>query len=237
MNQTITIGIIASLLLGVSIFISSNNYIIAIAIFLLCILYFAFVARPLKNKYDLKMKRFRECYHFINTFIVSLSVKSTVQGAYETAFESMSDDFSLVVENIDTFSTKEKLEHLGKFFRFHVYSLFLDLVNIYEEQGGDIIDMSRYLLDEVRMTEEYIISCHSTSRKKITEFAILWVLTLLIMVILRFALSQFFTKMAAHIFYPIGVGVIGLFCLVSIHIAVTKMCYLKIKGWNDSEKI
>lgn len=237
MNQTTIIGIIISLLLGVSVFVASNNYIIGIAILLLGILYFALIARPMKGKYDLKMKRFRECYHFVNTFIVSLSIKSTVQGAYETSFESMPEDFALTVENIDAFSMKEKLEHLGKFFRFHVYSLFLDLINIYEEQGGDIIDMSRYLLDEVRMTEEYIISSHSASRKKVTEFAILWVLTMLIMVILRFSLSQFFTKMASHIFYPIGVGVIGLFCIASIHIAMSKMCFLKIKGWNDAEKI
>ena len=237
MSSIITIGIIISIILGASSFIASNNYIVGIACLVISLLYFLLIARPLINRHAIKIDRFRECYHFINNFIVSLSVKGTISSAYEAALISMPSDFSSRIENIESFDSHDKLEHLNKYFKFHVFALFIDLMNLYEDQGGNILDMSHYLLEETRQTEEYISSCQSISRKKIVEFAILWFLTTAIMVFMRFALSQFFKTISKQIFYPIGIGMIVLFCLLSIHLAVTKMTNLKIKGWNNNEKI
>lgn len=237
MNQIVTIGIVISVILGISSFVASNNYIVGIVCLVLSTLYFFFLSKPIYKKYQTKVSRFHECYHFINTFIVSLSIKSTVASAYESAASAMPEDFSKNIENIDTFSQDDKLNHLAKYFRFHVFALFIDLIHIYEEQGGNILEMSHYLLEETRQVEEYISVSSSTSKKKIAEFIILWVLTLGIMIFLRFALSEFFSTIAKQLFYPIGIGLIVLFCLFSIHIALTKMCKLQIKGWDDSEKI
>ena len=149
----------------------------------------------------------------------------------------MSEDFISSIENIEAFSQKDKLDHINKYFRFHVFSLFVDLINIYEEQGGNILEMSHYLLEETRLIEEYISSSKNVTKKKMVEFAILWLLTLGIMVFMRFALSQFFNVIAKQLFYPIGILFICLFCLLSIHIAICKMTKLQIRGWNDAEKI
>ena len=237
MNNVIIVGLIVSIIFGASSFIASNNYIVAACCFLITLLYFVIFARQHFKKYQIKISRFRECYHFINNFIVSLSVKGSVPAAYDSTISSMPDTFLLSIENIDAFSQKDKLEHLGKYFRFHVFSLFIDLINLYEEQGGNILDMSHYLLEETRQVEEYITASATIGRKKIVEFVILWTLTISIMVFMRFALSQFFDTISKQLFYPIGIGGIILFAIVSIHIAITKMCKLKIKGWNDNEKI
>ena len=237
MNSVLTIGIIISVILGVTSFVASNNYIICIVIMISSILYFLFIARPIMRKYETKIKRFDECYHFINTFVVSLSIKGSVTSAYESSMQVMSEDFISSIENIDTFSQKDKLDHINKYFRFHVFSLFVDLINIYEEQGGNILEMSHYLLEETRLIEEYISSSKSITKKKMVEFAILWLLTLGIMVFMRFALSQFFDVIAKQIFYPIGILFICLFCLLSIHIAICKMTKLQIRGWDDAEKV
>ena len=237
MNSVLTIGIIISVILAVTGFIASNNYIVAIVVMILSILYFLFIGKRIVFKYETKVKRFDECYHFINTFIVSLSIKGSVSSAYESSIQIMSEDFVSSIENIETFSQQDKLDHINKYFRFHVFSLFVDLINIYEEQGGNILEMSHYLLEETRLIEEYISSSKSITKKKMVEFAILWLLTLGIMVFMRFALSQFFNTIAKQIFYPIGILFICLFCLFSIHIALCKMTKLKIRGWNDNEKI
>ena len=237
MNSVLTIGIIISVILGVTSFVASNNYIICIVVLILSILYFVFIAKPIVRKYETKVKRFDECYHFINTFIVSLSIKGSVTSAYESSIQVMSEDFVSSIENIEAFSQKDKLDHINKYFRFHVFSLFVDLINIYEEQGGNILEMSHYLLEETRLIEEYISSSKNITKKKMVEFAILWLLTLGIMVFMRFALSQFFNVIAKQLFYPIGILFICLFCLLSIHIAICKMAKLQIRGWNDAEKI
>ena len=237
MKQITIFGILISVVLGISTFVASNNFIVGGATLGLSLIYFLVIARPIFNKFQTKIKRFSECYHFINTFIVSLSVKEVIQGAYESTMAAMPDEFIKEIENIETFSTKEKLEHLNKYFRFHAFSLFVDLISIYEEQGGDILSMSNHLLDETRIIEEYISESTLISRKRLIEFGILWLLTLGIMVFLRFALSQFFTPLSKLLYYQIGIFAIGLFCLISIHIAIMRLCKLEIKGWNDAEKI
>ena len=237
MNQIVLYGIIISLILGSATFVASNNWIVSVVILVLGILYFIFLARPKIEKHKIKTQRFAECYNFINTFIISLSIKGTISGAYESSINAMPLDFINNIENIETFTIDEKLEHLNKYFRFHVFSLFLDLVKIYQEQGGDILSMSNHLLDETKNIEEYIMQSKTLTKKKIFEFIILWALTLSIMIFLRFALSQFFVTLSKQLFYPIGILGIVLFCLISIHIAVIRMCKLQIKGWDDNEKI
>lgn len=237
MNSILVIGIVISVILGVASFVASNNYFVGIGILVISILYFIFLAKPMMRKYETKINRFNECYTFINNYIVSLSIKASNTSAFETATQGMGEDFFKNIENIETFSHQDKLDHLHKYFRFHIFSLFIDLVNIYENEGGDILEMSHYLLEESRQVEEYISTSKLIAKKKIVEFAILWLLTIAIMVFLRFALAQFFGTIAKQIFYPIGIAFISLFCLFSIHFAISKMCQLNIRGWNDSEKI
>lgn len=237
MNQVVIIGTVISVILGVSGFLASGNIIVGVVSLVLPFLYFILFARKSIYKYEVKISRFKECYHFINNFVVSLSIKNSVSSALESTIEAMPSKEFAFSENIDLFSVKEKIQYFSNYFRFHVYSLFIDLINLYEEQGGNILDMSRYLLEETRQVEDYIFRSQNIARKKIVEFAILWFLTLAIMVVMRFALSQFFSTISKQIFFPIGIGLIILFALVSIHIAITKMCHLKIKGWDDNEKI
>lgn len=237
MNKVTTLGIFISLIIGITCFISSNNWIIALVIFALGIIYFFFLASSMVKRYVIKSERFHQCYHFINTFIVSLSIKGTVSAAYESTLETMGEDFKKSIENIEELSSSDRLDYLNKYFRFHAFSLFIDLIKIYEDQGGDIIDMSSYLLEDLKNTEEYISTSSAINRKKITEFVILWLLSLSIMIFLRFALSTFFITISKQFFYPLGIFAISLFCLVSVHLAIYKMCKLKIKGWDDHEKI
>ena len=237
MNQVVIIGIVISIIFGATGYLSSGNIIVGIISLLLPLIYFLFIARKTIYKYSVKISRFRECYHFINNFVVSLSIKNSVSSALESVIEAMPNKDFALSENVELFSVKEKIQYFSNYFRFHVYSLFIDLINLYEEQGGNILEMSRYLLEETRQVEDYIFRCQNIARKKIVEFAILWFLTLAIMVVMRFALSQFFSTISKQVFFPIGIGGILLFALISIHIAIIKMCHLKIKGWDDNEKI
>lgn len=229
-------GIIITIIFTAVTYIGTSNIIAAVVVFVISLLYFLLFARPLFNKYIIKTNRFHQCYHFINAFIVSLSIKSSLPGAYESAMAAMGDNFITNEENLDTFDQKEKLENLNKYFHFHTFSLFLDLIDIYEEHGGDILSMSHYLLEENRLVEEYIAENNSIARKKITEFAILWFLTLLIIIILRFALSQFYSSLTKQMFYVIGIAGVMVFALATIHITLLKMTKLELKGWNDHEK-
>lgn len=233
MSSFLLISIVISVVIGVITFLASNNYIIAIIALVIYLLYFLVFARKIFNKYQTKIVRFYECYHFINTFIVSLSIKSSLSSAYETAILTIDKEHVKELETIDSFEINDWLNHLNKYFKFHIFSLFIDLININEEQGGNILEQSKYLLEELRLNEEYISEGTLISKRKMTEFAILWVLTYVIMVFMRFALSSFFQNISKQLFFIIGILLIDVFCLLSIHFAIIKYTSLKIKGWDD----
>lgn len=233
MSSFLLISIVISVVIGVITFLASNNYIIAIIALVIYLLYFLIFAQKIFNKYKTKIVRFYECYHFINTFIVSLSIKLSLSSAYETAILTIDKEHVKELETIDSFEINDWLNHLNKYFKFHIFSLFIDLININEEQGGNILEQSKYLLEELRLNEEYISEGTLISKRKMTEFAILWVLTYVIMVFMRFALSSFFQNISKQLFFIIGILLIDVFCLLSIHFAIIKYTSLKIKGWDD----
>ena len=117
-----------------------------------------------------------------------------------------------------------------------MYRLFVDTINLWNEEGGDILKMSQYLINQVRLKEQYLITCETIHRQKTIEFIVLWAISLAILTLLRFALSQFFERIRQTIFYQIAVGVIILFVLASIYILIMRISKLDLEGWKDEEK-
>ena len=96
--------------------------------------------------------------------------------------------------------------------------------------------MSDYLINQARLKEQYLLNCETIHRQKTIEFVILWSISLTILGILRFALSQFFYKISGSLFYQISVSAIVLFALFSIYILVMRVSNFELEGWKDDEK-
>ena len=235
MSITIILGTIISLLFGVVVYISTSNIIVTAASFGVSFLYFLIIASQMVRKYQIKINRYHECYQFCNTFLVSLSIKGAIKSALESTMETMGPSFKKKTTGMEEFNENEKLQYLAQYFKFNTYSLFLNIVNLWSEQGGDILDMSQHLVNETRLTEEYINESHRLSVKHVMEFGVLWFFSLAILTILRFALSQFYGKIIKQTYFPFAVGGIILFVLLTIHFAVFRMCNLNIRGWQDGK--
>ena len=93
----------------------------------------------------------------------------------------------------------EKLTYLHKYFAFDLYRIFLDIVTLWSEQGGDILTMSQHLINQVRLKSN-LIHCQNVQRSKTIEFTVLWTIALSIMASLRFALSQFYAQIKKQLF-------------------------------------
>ena len=235
MNIVLIIGVIASIFFALVTYIATNNYIFAAIALVVSILYFILIAMPKIKRNNLKIKRFHECYSFINTFVISLSIKGSIKGAMESTFDNMGEDFKNNIQGLEELNESDKLNYLSSYFKFHIYGLFNNLIDLWSEQGGNIIDMSSHLINEARLTEEYIIECQRMNKKHILEFAILWVISLSIMMVLRFALAQFYTYIIKQVFFPFAVLIVILFCLLTIHIAIMRLNKIEIRGWNDAK--
>lgn len=224
-----------TLLLAAVTYISTNNILFAAISLILSLVYFLFFASILVKKYMKTISRFHECYSFMNTFIVSLSIKESIKYSFESTFETMPEQFKKDLAGVVELNEEEKISYLSKYFKFHIYGLFVRLVNLWSEQGGDIIDMSSYLINQARLLEEYISESSRLARKNIFEFATLWMFSLSIIVILRFALANFFDKIIKQPMFPISVLAVVILLLITTHIAINRLTHLEIRGWNDDK--
>ena len=112
----------------------------------------------------------------------------------------------------------------------------MDTIKVWSEQGGDILTMSQYLINQVRLKKEYLLYCESVHRSKLIEFFVLWGITLTILTSLRFALSQFYTRIIHAMFFQIAMVVLFLFVLLSIYLMVMRITNVTLEGWKDDEK-
>ena len=232
----VVVGIVISLVFAGVIYIATQNLFSTISIFLISVVFFVLIARRLINKSQQKIHRYHECFQFINNFIVALNVKGSLSAAMESAYGTAGEDTKEIMDSIQELNEEEKLAYLTKYFKFDLYRLFVDLISLWNEQGGDILKMSRYLVSQVRLKEEYLLTCQSINKSKTMEFIILWFIALMILTALRFALSQFFNRISQTLFYQIAVVAILLFALFSMYILLKRLTNLYLEGWKDDEK-
>ncbi len=225
--------VLIALLFGGIGYLCSDSFIVLGVVALVTLLYFFLFFHKRITNYFEKTKRFSSCYTFINNFIVSLSVKLSISGALETVVNSMDQGFLDEYAGIQHLNDDEKLQYLKKYYHFHIYELFLNVVTLFEERGGNVLDMSTYLLEESRNQEEYTIQTKSMAIKKIVEFVSLWFFAILILVMIRFALSDFFTIIASQIMYQVMVIVIFLFIIFSVEMFSRRAFSVEIKGWEN----
>ena len=230
------LGVIVSFAFAGLIFIASENIFSTISIFLITLLFFVLLIKRQIDKYQEKTRRYHQCYQFINSYLISLSIKGSLSAARESSYGTADKGTREVIDSIKDLDEEEKLSYLSKYFKFDLYHLFVDTIKVWSEQGGDILTMSQYLINQVRLKEEYLLYCESVHRSKLVEFFVLWGITLTILTSLRFALSEFYTRIVHAIFFQIAVVVLFLFVLLSIYLMVVRITNVTLEGWKDDEK-
>lgn len=235
MNRPVIIGLILSIANSVICYLSTDNYYVSGTIAILTILFFILVINRDFRRFLLKIDRFHECYHFINNFIVSLSIKGSIPASLEHALSGGSNSLEDEFELMSNMKEEEKVIYLNKYFPFFSYHLFSDIILLWSDEGGDILSMSSYLINELRKEEEYISFCEQENKKILIEFSILWIFSLAILFSLRFVLKDFYPIIIQQFFYPYAVGMVFVVLLISIWLIARQMFNIKLKGWDDEK--
>ena len=237
MNSRFILFLLLSLVCGVISYISLSNIIVSLGIIATYLLVSILLINPLLKQYEIKSKRYHENYHFINNFIIALSIKKSIKGALESTLGSMPSEFNEMVEGIENMNDHEKINYLSTYFTFYSYRLFLQIIDFWEEEGGDILDMSKFLLDDIRHEEEYISKSSSLFTRKVGELISMWGICLLILVVLRFSLKEFYLNIQSQPLFMIAICALFAFLLFTVYLLVYKGTSLKIKGVRKNEKI
>jgi len=226
--------IIALIASGVCFFASENLY-ITIGVGVVFLIYPQIMLVKKIEKSNSTYSRYHECFHFVNSFIVSIDIRGSLNGAFSSINPTMSKSYQAVYEGIESNKSEDKITYLQKYFPFHYYGLFIKIINLWQEQGGDILSMSSHLLEEGRKSEEYLRYCQDSHLTRTMEFVVLWVFALVILVVMRVSLNQFFTHIVNNIVYQVGLTAFFLFFLISIDILVRKVTSKEVKGWDEYE--
>ena len=235
MNLYVLFVIIALFSFGIT-FLALDNIFIALGVMVLFALIGTLIFVPMITKHKNKVKRFHECYHFINNFVIALSIKKSIAGSLESVVNSMPTEFIEMYEGLEYMSDNEKINYLSTHFSFHIYRLFIQILELWEEEGGDILEMSKYLIAEARNSEEYITKSDSLSSHKYVEITVLWGFCLAIVVVLRFVLKDFFASVKHNVIYIVSIVLLMMLVLFSIYLLLSKGTDLKIKGYSENEK-
>ena len=211
-------------------FLTSNSFIVMGIVLLTSILYFIFFFCKRSFRYELKCQRFSSCYQFIDSFILALSVKETISGAMESVVPLMDKRFQDEVSGLEHLSDQEKLTYLKKFYPFSIYELFLNIIDIYQERGGNIFDISAYLMEVLRQEEESLSKSKAIGYRKMVEFVTLWGFSLLILVIMRFALFDLYMDMSSSFLFKGMIVTLFLYIIISIEFISRKIFSLPIQG-------
>lgn len=237
MKKNILYELVFVLLLSLTAFIATNNLYVFIFVLVIFSLYSFLILNINLKKYVFASTRYQECYNFINTFILSLSSTNSLIASFEAATKNPSEQFLVELNGIEQLEVIEKIKYLDRFFPFHTYLLFIDVMNIFNEQGGDILYMSKYLIKESRLKQDYIEVCKNLAFKKIVELIVLWSLSLSILIILRFGLSTFYLELSKQIFYPISICAYFLIFLIFFHFSIKALIKIDIKGMVNYEQV
>jgi hypothetical protein len=214
-------------------FLVTENVLLAIGISLMFALTFFLAVFPQISKAKIKIRKRHECYRFVNSFIITLSVSHSGDEAYQSASLGTAGEEKEIVGGLSAFTLEEKLDYLSTYFEEDFYQMFFSIFRLYEDQGGDVLKMAEPLLMETTLIEESGNEKDKIQLLCFSQFASLWAMSLLILAFLRFGLSNFYGQLTAS---PIFLGVAVLyfvFALVSFSLYASEATGEKIVLGRD----
>lgn len=230
------ICLVISLLVFALIYFTLNNYIIA-GIFLLITLIYAIFTYKNFKKYFMFIQKRKECNDFINTFSISLSISNSLDKAYQDTSIQTSKSLSKELSQLISIDNYENLKSLENYFDCSNYNVFLNILNLYINNGGNFLKMTELLREELRRNVEIISSLQAINTRKIYECSILWAFSTAIIVFCRFGLTNVFMMMAQNSLFNYGIVFFFVFELFSIHLLL-KNCFnsLEIMRYEKTKK-
>ncbi len=222
--------VLISLLLGILFYLSTSQLIVSIVVFLIFTLYFCFRVERVWKKSQKKRQKVDFAYNIINSTIQSISVYGSINEAVDRVFQTY--DISKIKEigDLSHLEGMDKLQYLSNYFSLPIYDAFLNIVELYQENGGNILNMSEYILSETKDIQTALLSSNSFYRSKASSITILWIFCLVIPIFIRFALSDFYSSLISSALYLAGIILIYALCIVTIEMFCNRINKQRVKG-------
>lgn len=231
LGVTIVYIFVSALISGIC-FLTTDNIFITVGVFAIYVLYFYIYLRKRFVKYFSLIGRAHSCYFFINSFIITMSVKESYSEAFDSGIRIEDKNLHIYTKELNELSPSDKVTYLRSYFKLSIYKMFLNILEIYDDQGGNILTMTENIIKEATRMEKTISQTVSIGNKHLIEFILLWAMSFGVLLFMRFGVSDFYQMMLKNpIFVPLLV-VFFLICLVSVHLFFQTFTNLTIKEDN-----
>ena len=229
MKKLDIVFIILGVFLGILCYFSTKNLIFSILILVIFVVdYFIFMRKKFTRYFSL-IERVHTSYHFINSFIISLSVKDSLEDAYQNGIRINNARLNAETKELNEMPVLERVKYLYGYFNLSIYKVFLNVLDLYQDQGGNILNMSDNLLRECTRTEKTLSDTLSIGYKHLTEFIILWLMSFAILLFMRFSIEEFYMMMLNSPFVAPLIFIFFVICIASINLFVNSFTNLTIK--------
>lgn len=229
MQKINIIFIFIGLLLGALCYLSTNSLLFAALIVVIFVLDFFILMRKRFVHYFSLIERVHASYHFINSFVITLSVKDSLEDAYQNGIRIKNARLNAETDQLNEMAVIDRVKYLKDYFNLSIYLMFLNVVDLYQDQGGNILTMSDNLIKECTRTEKTLSETLSISNRHLKEFITLWVMSLAILVFMRFSLKDFYITMLKSPLFSGMLFVFFIICIISINLFVISFTDLTVK--------
>ena len=212
----------------VSYFTSPTIY-LPIGIVLLFNVYYFLIGRKYLIKKDRLVRRCHACYHFINAFIISMSVKESLEDAYQSGIRFEDKELNEITPEIENLNVSDRIAYLREFFNLAVFKMFINVLGLYQDQGGNILSMSDELISESTRIEKSISDSLAESNRYLGQFILLWVMAVSVLIFIRFSISSFYITMSKSSIFLFFLSMFFLVVLFSIHLFIVRYSSIIVK--------
>ncbi len=157
------------------------------------------------------IKKQRLCFSFISNMVVAINVKKTIEDAFIFYLER-ENNHSLIKSLVHGLSALETISALSEYFSYPIYQNFQDIITIYINEGGDILTLTTYLLDDIHRAKSHLQKVIKLSLRKSIEVLILWILCFLAAIMMRFSIKDIYEAIISN--YYISLGLVTLYGLL-----------------------
>lgn len=237
MKKVDLIFIFIGFFLGFLCFVSTNNYIYSGVLVLIFIIdYFVLMRKKILHYYGL-IERVHTSYHFINSFVITLSVKDSLDDAYQNGIRINNARLNAETKELNEMPVIDRVRYLKDYFNLSIYKMFLNVLDLYQDQGGNILNMSDNLMRECTRTEKTLSDTLSIGYKHLIEFIVLWLMSFAILLFMRFSIEEFYLLMLKNVFIVPMIFVFFLLCVGSINLFINSFTDLTVKEELKNEKV
>lgn len=209
---------LVSILSGLASYYLTNNLYFLMVTLVIFAAYFTLYEVFFKYKERRNLKHNRDLTTFIHDFFLAYSINFSLEKAITAGQERVSPSLKEAVKMLDEFKSMDKLDRLSDYFTSSLYQLFLKTIDLCEHHTEDRDKSISFLLEE---NNRYVLNQKILQKsiwRSLTEFSLLWIVSFLVLIIIRFAVNNYFNKIINTWIYLLGIGLYFAFFLFSIHI-------------------